>query len=55
MKFRNIKTGNVLETENKDAIALMTASEQYEAVKEKKPGKGKNQEPGGDGTPAGAE
>ena len=39
MKFRNIKTGNILETENEDAIALMTASKNYEVVKEKKSGK----------------
>lgn len=53
MKFRNTKTDNILETENEDAIALMMASKQYEAVKEKKGSKGKEPEDGG--TPAPAE
>lgn len=33
MKYRNIITGNILNTENKDAIALMEKSAIYEPVK----------------------
>lgn len=32
MKFRNIKTGNIISSENATAIALMQRSDRYEAV-----------------------
>lgn len=44
MKFRNIITGNVLSTENKDAIALMEKSAIYEPVKTKQPKASKGKE-----------
>ncbi len=35
-RFRNKKTGNIVNVKDKGTIALMQKSEQYEAVKEKK-------------------
>lgn len=35
MKFKNLKTGNTLVTENETTIALMKKSEQYEEVVDK--------------------
>lgn len=35
MKFKNLKTGNIVRTENKATIALMQKSSRYEAVTEK--------------------
>ena len=34
MKFKQIKTGTILETENKEAMALMQKSDAYEVVPE---------------------
>lgn len=45
-RFKNKKTGNIVNIKDKGTIALMQKSEQYEAVKEKK---GSAQ---GNGTPA---
>lgn len=35
MKFKNVKTGNIVRTENKATIALMQKSDRYVAVTEK--------------------
>lgn len=35
MKFKNLKTGNVVSTEDKSTISLMQKSERYVAVTEK--------------------
>ncbi len=35
-RFRNKKTGNIVNVKDKGTIALMQKSEQYESVKEKK-------------------
>ena len=35
MKFKNLKTGNVVSTEDKSTIALMQKSDRYVAVTEK--------------------
>lgn len=35
MKFKNIKTGNIVRTNDKATIALMQKSDRYEAVSEK--------------------
>lgn len=35
-RFKNKKTGNIVNVKDKGTIALMQKSEQYEAVKEKK-------------------
>ncbi len=35
MKFKNLKTGNIVRTENKATIALMQKSDRYEAIPEK--------------------
>lgn len=35
MKFKNLKTGNILTTDNEMTIALMKASKQYEEVIDK--------------------
>ena len=41
MKFKNIKTGNVVSTDNKTVIEMMQKSERYEPVTETaKSGKG---------------
>ena len=37
-RFKNKKTGNIVNVKDKGTIALMEKSEQYEAVKEKKKG-----------------
>lgn len=37
MKFKQIKTGTVLETENKEAMALMQKSDAYQVVPEAEP------------------
>ncbi len=34
MKFKQIKTGTILETDNKEAMALMQKSDAYEVVPE---------------------
>lgn len=34
MKFKQIKTGTILETENKEAMALMQKSDAYKVVPE---------------------
>lgn len=46
MRFKNLKTGNIVSTENKDTIALMKKSANYEEVKTTK--KGKTSETGND-------
>lgn len=35
MRFKNVKTGNIVRTEDKGTIALMLKSERYEKVEEK--------------------
>lgn len=35
MKFKNIKTGNIVRTEDKSTIALMQKSDRYVAITEK--------------------
>lgn len=35
MKFKNLKTGNIVRTEDKATIALMQKSDRYQAVTEK--------------------
>ena len=35
-RFKNKKTGNIVNVKDKGTIALMQKSEQYEAIKEKK-------------------
>lgn len=40
MRFKNLKTGNIVATENKTTIAMMQKSETYEELAEQKP-KGK--------------
>lgn len=35
MRFKNVKTGNVVRTEDKSTIALMQKSDRYVAVTEK--------------------
>ena len=42
MRFKNLKTGNIVSTEDKGTIALMKKSANYEEVKEKAKGKGKD-------------
>lgn len=37
MRFRNLKTGNIVATENKTTIAMMQKSETYEELTEQKP------------------
>lgn len=34
MRFRNMKTGNLLTVENEDAVAIMASSPNYEKVEE---------------------
>lgn len=46
MRFKNLKTGNYVSTENKETIALMQKSPNYEEVKPAKKGKDKAPEPG---------
>ena len=41
-KYRNIVTGNILRTENAEAIALLKKSENYVPVPEKKEAKAKS-------------
>ncbi len=41
-KFKNVITGNILSTDNKDTIALMEKSDNYVAVKDGKSGKAKD-------------
>lgn len=42
-KYRNIVTGNILRTENAEAIALLEKSENYALVPEKKEAKAKSE------------
>jgi len=41
MRFKNLKTGNFVSTENKETIALMQKSPNYEEVKPAKKGNNK--------------
>lgn len=46
-RFKNKKTGNIVNVKDKGTIALMQKSEQYEAVKEKNSGTAANGNNGG--------
>lgn len=41
MRFKNLKTGNIVSTDNKVTIALMQKSPNYEEIKPEKKEKGK--------------
>lgn len=39
MRFKNLKTGNIIRTEDKATIAQLEKSDRYEKVSDKKKGK----------------